>query len=138
VTNDRTERLLSEIGGLLAVDTAYPLEGTLLYAVLDTNYVRASIFKDLGDHVVYRPPNLNTLGRALLDLWEAQDTDDRWREIEYVVRGDTFEAEYTYPDEIDPDEEPLDRRDRVVARHFGDKPITYPPPTEEDSFLFEL
>ena len=74
----------------------------------------------------------------MLDLWEAQDTDDRWREIEYVVRGDTFEAEYTYPDEIDPDEEPLDRRDRVVARHFGDKLITYPPPTEEDSFLFEL
>ena len=64
----------------------------------------------------------------LLDLWEAQDSDKRWTEIEYVVRGDKFHASFTYPDEIDPEEDPFDRRDRIVAKHFGKKPIVYPPP----------
>lgn len=136
--SDRTERLLSEIGELLAEDTVYPLDGTLLYAVLDSNYVAPSIFKDVGDHVVYRDPNLNTLGSALLDLWEAQDTGDRWTEIEFVIRGGNFEAEYNYADEIDPEEEPLDRRDRVVAKHFGDKRIVYPPQAQEDVLKFDL
>lgn len=134
--NDRTERLLREIGELLAEDTVDPLEGTLLYAALDRNFVRPSIFKDRGDHVLYQGPDLNRLGPALLALWEAENPDERWAEIEYVVRGDRFEAEYTYGDEIDPDEGWLDRRDRIVARHFGDRPIVYPPMDEVD--LFEL
>lgn len=137
--NDKIERLLDEIGSLLAEDTDYPLEGTLLYAVLDRNFVAPSIFKDLGNHVLYRDPDLDRLGSALLRLWEAEDPDKRWAEIEYVVRGRRFEADFTYADEIDPEEEPLDRRDRVVARHFGDKPIVYPPPPpDDDPFWFDL
>ena len=135
--NDRIEHMLNEIGRLLAEDAAYPLDETLLSAVLDTNYVAPSIFKDRGDHILYRAPDLDRLGEALLDLWEAEDADKRWTEIEYVVRGGRFEATYTYADEIDADEEPLDRRRRIVAQNFGDKPIVYPPPPSEDD-LFEL
>jgi hypothetical protein len=124
--NDRTEYLLDEIGRLLAEDVAYPLDGTLLYAVLDTNYVAPSIFKDRGDHILYRSPDLDRLGEALLDLWEAEEADERWTEIEYL-------------DEIDPDEEPLDRRRRIVAQHFGNKPIVYPPSGgEEGAIQFRL
>lgn len=132
MADDETERLLNEIGQLLAEDTDYPLDGTLLHAELGKNYVSPSIFKDLGDHVLYRDPDLDRLGDALLDLWEAQKTDKRWAEIEYVVRGDRFQASFTYPEEIDPEEEPFDRRDRVVARYFGTKPIKYPPPPGDD------
>ena len=130
--NDETARLLNEIGQLLAEDTDYPLDGTLLHAQLGKNYVAPSVFKDLGDHVLYRDPDLDRLGDVLLDLWETQQTDKRWAEIEYIVRGDSFQASFTYPDEIDPEEEPLDRRDRVVARYFGNKPIKYPPPPGDD------
>ena len=126
-----TERLLNEIGQLLAEDTDYPLDGTLLHAELDKNYVATSIFKDLGDHVLYREPDLDRLDDVLLDLWEAQVADKRWAEIEYVVRGDKFHASFTYPEEIDPEEEPLDRRDRIVAHHFGKKRIVYPPPPSD-------
>src|SRR6478736_5691350 len=125
--NSETEQLLNEIGQLLAEDTAYPLDGTLLHAELDRNYVAPSIFKDLGDHILYRTPDLDTLGDALLDLWEVQDSKLSWREIEYVVRGDQFEAQFTYPDAIDPEDDPLERRRRIVKKHFGDKPIVYPP-----------
>lgn len=135
--NDRTASLLNEIGQLLAEDTDYPLDGTLLYAELDWNYVAPSIFKEVGNQVVYRDPDLDRLGGALLDLWKAQDTEERWTEIEYVVRGDNFHASFTYPHEIDPNEEPFDRRDRIVARHFGDKPIVYPPEPDDDD-VFHL
>ncbi|PWG02517.1 hypothetical protein [Sphingosinicella humi] len=136
--SDKTERLLNKIGQLLAEDTEYPLDGTLLYAELDRNFVAPSIFKDRGNHVLYRDPDLDRLSDALLDLWEAETPDKRWAEIEYVIRDGRFDVAFTYPEEIDPGEEPMDRRKRVVARHFGDKPIVYPPPPEDDDQLFDL
>lgn len=136
--NDETERLLIQIGHLLAEDREYPLDGTLLYAELDRNFVAPSIFKNLGNQILYRRPDLDRLGDALLDLWEAQDSDDRWAEIEYVVRDGRFEATYTYPDAIDPEEDPMERRDQSVRRHFGEKPIIYPPWPPDDELDYEL
>lgn len=49
VSNDETERLLVEIGRLLARDTEYPLDGTLLHAEIGQNFVGPSIFKNLAD-----------------------------------------------------------------------------------------
>jgi hypothetical protein len=145
-TNDRseamadteTDRLLNAIGQLLAEDCEYPVEDTLLHAELGRYWVRPSIFKELGNHILYRDPDLRLLGDALLDLWDAQNTEDRWAEIEYLVRDGKFDVTYTYPDEIDPEEEFLKRRDRVVRRHFGDKPIVYPPWPPDDTLDYDL
>ncbi|WP_298669213.1 hypothetical protein [uncultured Sphingomonas sp.] len=141
--NDATQRLLVEIGQLLANDTEYPLDGTLLYAELDHAMVAPSIFKNLGNHVLYRRPDLDTLGDALLDLWEAQDSKPRWVEIEYLIENGRFTATYTYPDEIDPNENENDmfaRTKRIVRKYFGDKPIVYPPlpPDDDDDPTYEL
>ena len=133
--DDKTDRLLDEIGQLLAEDTDYPLDGTLLYAELDRNFVSPSIFKDLGDRVLYRPPDLEVIGDVLLELWEAQVSKRRWAEIEYVVRGGKFTASFTYPEEIDRDERSFDRRDRIVAKHFGPKPIVYAPRANDEGVL---
>lgn len=133
MANDETDRLLGEIGQLLAEDTVYPLDGTLLYARVDSNFVAPSIFKNRGNNIVYRRPDLDRLGGALLELWEAEEPKNRWEEIEYLVQDDKFEVTYTYADEIDPEEDTFERRDRVVKRHFGDKPIVYPPlPPDDD------
>lgn len=136
--SDETERLLNEIGQLLAEDRAYPLDNTLLYAKLDTGFVAPSIYKDLGSHILYRDPDLNRLSRVLLELWGAEAPDHRWAEIEYVIRDGKFDATFTYADEIDPEEESFDRRDRIVAKYFGGKPIQYPPPPNDMKHLFEL
>lgn len=124
-------RALKEIGQLLADDPDYPLDGTLLYAEVGKGYVSPSIFKDRGDYVLYRSPDLDRIGDALLNLWEAQDSDKPWAEIEYLVLGDQFRAVFVYPDEIDPDEEPRQRRRRIVEKHFGKKRILYPPRSTE-------
>ena len=56
MANDETDRLLGEIGQLLAQDTAYPLDGTLLYARVRSTMVAPAIFKNQGNNIVYRRP----------------------------------------------------------------------------------
>jgi hypothetical protein len=126
VAETESERLLIEIGGLLMEDTEYPSEPTLLYAQLDHDVVGESIFKELGNQFLYRHPINERLPYALIELWEAQDGHDRWSELEYVLRDGKFEVTYFYPDEIDPDEDVIERRTRALRQHFGDKPIVYP------------
>lgn len=127
MASDETDRLLGEIGQLLAEDAAYPVDGTLLYARVRSTMVAPSIFKNRGNTIVYRRPDLDRLGDVLLDLWDAEEPSNRWAEIEYLIKGDMFEVAYTYAEEIDPEEDSFERRDRIVKRHFGDKPIVYPP-----------
>ena len=99
--NSEIERLLSEIGALLAEDDEHPLDGTLLYAQLDRGYVGPSIYKNLADKILYRTPDLDKLGGALLDLWEAQDSDRR----ELIVQQYFGDKPIVYPpiDEDDDD-----------------------------------
>lgn len=132
MANNETERLLNEIGRLLAQDREYPFENTLLYAQLDHNMVGESIFKELGNQVLYRRPVIEDLPDTLLDLWDLQEGHERWAEMEYLCRDGKFEVTYIYPDEIDPEEDLIERRARAVRRHFGDKPIVYPPWPDDD------
>ena len=137
--NDETARLLNKIGQILAEDEDDPASGTLLYAKVDWGYVAPSVFKDRGDHVVYREPNLDRLGTALLDLWKAQDGERRWREIEYVVHGDKFRASFSYPEGTEDEPFDLDHREKVVVKHFGEKRIVYPPmPDDPDIMEYKL
>lgn len=144
--NDRTEHLLNEIGQLVVADAERPLADTLLYAQVDTNFVSASIFEDRGDHILYRDYDPDRLTYALLELWAVAEPGKRWEEIEYVIRGNAFQASFTYPEDVGPSDEdeegnykPFARRDSIVAKHFGDKPITYPPmPSDDDDLSFEL
>ena len=139
MANDEAESLLNEIGRLLAEDREYPFEPTLLYAQLDRDMVGESIFKELGNQILYRRPVIKDLPYALLDLWEAQEGDDRWMEMEYLVRDGRFEVAYIYRDAIDPEEDVVERRARSVERHFGTKPIIYPPwPSDDDELDYTL
>jgi hypothetical protein len=138
VPSDMIERLLNEIGQILAEDTEYPLDGTLLYAEVDGSAVGPSIFKDRGNHILYRWPDLNRICAPLSRLCEQEPPAKRWAEIEYLIRDGKFDVAFTYPEEIDPEEDPFERRKRVVARYFGDKPIVYPPMPGDDEQYFEL
>lgn len=132
------ERLLAEIGNILAEDTDYLTDQTLLYAKVDEGFVAPSIFKDRGNHILYRRPDLNRICEPILRLFKQEPPAKRWAEIEYLIRDGKFDVAFTYPEEIDPEEDPFERRKRVVARYFGDKPIVYPPPPEDDWQNFGL
>ena len=138
MANNKSEHLLDEIGQLLASDREYPLNDTLLYAKLVEGSSSPAVFKNRGNHVLYRRPDLEAWGDLLTDLWDEADPNKRWAEMEYLIRDGRFSIIYVYPDEIDPDEDPFDRRDRVVAKYFGDKPIVYPPWAETGAQTFTL
>ena len=138
--NDKTAELLTHIGELLDEDKEYPIDGTLLYAQLEQGCVGPYIFKNRGNHIVSRWPDLNHLGNALLDLWYLQQGPDRWAEIEYLIDKGRFHVVYVYPDEIDPEENRWDRHQKTMRRYFGDKPIIQPPwpPPDADVPEYEL
>lgn len=61
----------------------------------------------------------------VMQAWEAEPLRNRWAMMELVVEDGQFDAEFTFPDEIDADEDEFERRNRIVRKHFGDKPIKY-------------
>lgn len=124
--NDETEALLVEIGRVLARDQEYPLDGTFLYAEVVPHVVGLDIFKDLGDHLLYRWP-MDGLSDLVLDLWDAASESERWSAMQYLIDGDTFTASFTYPEDFDGKAHSMVRRDRVVAARYGNKRIVYPP-----------
>ena len=135
---DEATRILNETGNMLAQDSEYPLDGTLLYAEVGDNWVSAAIFKLRKNDILCRWPS-SDLTDPLLDLWELEDPDKRWAEMEYVIRDGKFTVTYTYAEDIDPNEDDFHRRDRIVWRHFGQLPIVYPPwPEDDDGTTFEL
>lgn len=122
--NDRSGNLINEIG-INIKGVAQPTGTALLYAEVDYNVVGASIFVNRGDHLECLFPD-DDLDHTLLDLWDERTSDPAWVALEYLVQGSRFKMTYTYADNPDWDGE-LDRRERVVKRYFGDKPIVYPP-----------
>ena len=130
--SEEVETLLNEVGQLLAEDVDYPLEGTLLHARVGDDHVAPAIFKNLGDHILYRRPDLDRLGDCLLDLWEAFEPRKRWAQMEYVIRGGRFEAKFIYSEDVPKNEDWNDTRAEMLKRHFGDKPVVYPPWENDD------
>lgn len=127
MATDETERLLIKIGQMLAEDTQYPLNRTLLHADVDPGMIGPSIFKDAGNHVVYRRLDLERWSDVLLDLWYAQDGPARWSEMEYFIRNGQFDVRYFYSDDPQLPEGFVEKRDDLIRRYYGGKPVLYPP-----------
>jgi hypothetical protein len=123
---DKAERLLNHLGIILVDDLGYLPDRALLYAKVAENMVSAAIFTEDGNKIQYHWSS-DKWTYPLLDLWEEAGPEQRWAELEYLVSKGKFHATFTYPEEIDPDEDDFARRRRIVRRHLGDKPIVYPP-----------
>lgn len=96
-----------------------------LYAEMEPDVLAPSLFKDLGDHVLYRDPD-NGIDDQLFKIWDQLDEDDRWRVIECKLKDGEFEAVFRFGDALDPNEDVDERRPRFLTAVFGDKPVVYP------------
>jgi hypothetical protein len=120
--------IFADIGGELAQIVAGTPDGTYLYAEAGEGWVGASVFKDEGPIVRYYDPSL-TLCDLLLRAWEAESTDPklRWSVMEYEIKETKFDVRFDFPDEVHVESFAADgRRDIVLKRRFGDKPVLYP------------
>ena len=117
--------LLNEVGNVLARDTSYPLDGTFLYVKADWGMADMSIFKNLGDRLLWRNP-MNGLADVLLELWEAGKPEKRWVSMQYRIEDGKFETFFTHAP-LDPEVTTIDRRAAILQQRFGNKQIVYPP-----------
>jgi len=111
-------------------------EGIYLYAEADGGSVEAGIFKADGESVAYWDPD-DELFEAIDQLWQDAEGDKKWAVMEYAVRDGRFDADFLYPDQLDPEETSYDRRKRALYKRFGDKPVIYPPMDDDFHELSE-
>lgn len=116
-----------EIGRLVAEDVRADPEGAYLYAEAGEGWVEVSIFKDLGESLIYREGS-HDLCWALLDVWEAEEPDKRWSALHYVISNGKFQVSFDYWEATDLKESSLDRRERAIRERFGDKAVDYSDP----------
>ena len=118
-------RLLNKVGNILAIDTAYPLDGTFLYVEAAPDMRVAIILKDAGDRLVHRLPTAE-LKEMLFKLWKAEVPDKRWTAMSYKIESAQFDVSFSF-DPIDPTESPIARRRAILSQRYGNKPIVYLP-----------
>jgi hypothetical protein len=116
--------LLAAIGAVLAEDVIGDPDGAFLYAEVEPGVVTASIYKDVGDRVIYCFPS-SELADLLSEAWEALDPNKRWTAVSLTISGDRFSVDFDFPDELDSMEDHDDRRERLLQKKYGGKPIDY-------------
>ena len=107
-------QLLNKVGNILAIDKAYPLDGTFLYVEAAPDMRVAAILKDAG------------LKEVLFELWKAEVPDKRWTAMCYVIESGQFDVSFSF-DPFDPTESPNARRRAILSQRYGNKPIVYLP-----------
>ena len=99
--------------------------GSFLYAEFEEGAYEVAIFHDEGKKIVYYDADDELLDE-IINLWETALDHEKWSVLEYDVRGDRFESSFTYIDQLDPEEDSIERRDRLVHSRYGDRKIIYP------------
>ena len=127
MANMETGPIYEEIGRLVARDLREDPEGAFLYAEGGRGWIEAAIFKNMGDHLIYRNAS-DELFDKLGEAWEAEEPDKRWAALRYTIANGRFSVAMQYPDELDEDEGPSDRRPRVLKEQFGDLKVDYSDP----------
>jgi hypothetical protein len=123
---------LDTIGHLLAATfQGDGSDGVFLYAEVGDNWQETSIFKDIGNQVIYRFPS-EELCDALQSLWHLTAKDKKWTSISFAITDGKFDARFSYPDGIDPEESSFERSERMLVDRYGDKPIDYSEPHGPD------
>ncbi len=128
---DKVGPIMNEIGVEAAAIVGGDPNGLFVYGELDDGVVYAAVFKDFGNEVRYFDFS-DELAELLRDAWEAEpDRNLRWVAIEYEVNGTSFHVKLRYPEEFKLDEDASDRREAALKRRYGDKPIIYPPISDD-------
>ncbi|WP_419814104.1 hypothetical protein [Glacieibacterium sp.] len=118
------EQILREIGEAVGHETDRLASEIFLYVEIQPAVISPSMFMDYGEKVIHHSAS-ERLTFLLYDLWLADPEAKRWAAMKYIVNDGHFEALFTYPNEIDPEEDQDDRRDRIVSERYHNKQIIF-------------
>lgn len=120
--------LIEQIGQLIAdLLPENNANEVFMYALVGDMWQETAIFHDLGNQVVFHFPSLE-LSEAIQELWELEEPEKKWSMLYYTISAGKFTADFLYPDDIDPEEDSFERRQRIVAERYGEKPVDYSEP----------
>jgi hypothetical protein len=128
--NIRMGDILNDIAQEIAEMLGRLPDNAFLYAEADGEGREASIFAENNDGIFCRQPS-DEMFELVGELWEAADDDKKWAAVEYDIADGKFEANFIFPEQIDPEDISDDRRERALRKRYGDRPITYPPPNPD-------
>ena len=125
---DEMGPLLSSIGEHVASVLEGDPNGIYLYVEVGDRRMSVNVFRDEGD-VLRNYPSDRQLTDLLWELWrlESRSPKQRWCVMEYEIRNGKFDAQFSYPDQVDVESRDVDRREIALKKRFGDKPVVYPP-----------
>lgn len=126
MTHDQKAHLLHQIGATLKADRRFSPLGTLFICAVEDMFISMSLFWDRGNYIAHAFPDYDKFEDDIFALWELDPPDQRWLEIQYVLRGKESEVNVLYEDDLG--EELLDPRrlSDVAQCHFGNKRVVYP------------
>lgn len=123
-----TGPIYEAIGLLIAGRLNGDAGDAFMYAEAADNWQTASIFKEIGNQIIYRDPSHELLDK-IDDAWLAEDLDKRWQGMKFSISGGKFDVTFVFPDELDlENESSFERRDRILREKYGDKPVDYSNP----------
>ncbi|NNM77230.1 hypothetical protein HJG53_09975 [Sphingomonas sp. ID1715] len=99
----------------------------LLYAEAGDNWAGGSVFVQTEEAIVFEDSDDPDVLTDVMELWNATPADKKWRGMILFVSDGRFKAEFDYGEGWNEAEDEGERREPIVRRFFGDKPIHYPP-----------
>lgn len=134
MNQDRQAELLNQIGTKLHADQRYSAVGTLLICAVADMFISMSLFWDRGNYIMCSSADYDNFEDIMLELWELDEPDKRWLEIEYLIKGKEFEANFLYEEDIGDELVNPSRISASARRYLGDKKIVYPDDLGDDAF----
>ena len=101
----------------------------LAYAEVEEGVSSVSVFfeKADGKGIKYLD-SPRPLRNAIIDFWNAwrkTPGNQEWRAMTFSLEGRKFKVDLVYPEDVRDEENRIDRRDKVLARYFGDQQVDY-------------
>lgn len=126
MTQDRKARLLHQIGATLKADRRFSPLGTLFICSVADMYISMSLFWDRGNYIAHCFPDYDKFEDDMIALWELEPPDQRWLEIQYVLRGKESQVNVLFEEDLGEELFNPARPRESAQRHFGNKRVVYP------------
>lgn len=134
MNQDRKAELLSQIGAKLQADRHFSAAGTLFICAVADMFISMSLFWNRGNYIAYNSPDYDEFEDIMFELWELDAPDKRWLEMEYLLTGKEFDANFLYEEDIGDELMNPSRISDSARQYLGDKEIMYPDDLGDDTF----
>lgn len=116
----------AELAQLIADSLRQDPNGSLMYAEVEEGSVASTIFKDVGNSILYRECSFELIEK-IYDIWDETDAHEKWRGIKYIIAAGKFSVEMIF-DLGDDEDGYIDRSRKIAMERFANLEIDYSDP----------